>query len=210
MLKTINPSNCKDIIGQLFGSHSLNSLEDFVALKKTFEITWSNVNPGDADENTSLDVKKRQLFCDTFIELFNKQVSLFAKEKGDDLLSLHFLATLLDTTFDKQGNIERQGKYIEITLQSLFVDYLLSKDDNWDKVFENYCHYVETHDVMLSGDEIGCLAKRWGAPLCIHFNDESVYQKSIPMLVAMILIIVWCYVIEAETTGKLNNRHNYL
>ena len=52
---------------------------------------------------------------------------------------------------------------------SLFSNYFIT--NKWGEIYKNYCEYIKSNSVMLSADELGCLAKRWCVQLKVQFKQ---------------------------------------
>jgi hypothetical protein len=148
----------------------LNLTDQYVDLMRLFNTCWLSIDreKGSPEERGRLSEIIKMRFVKIASEALKSEASV------NSFLMLSFAS---ETQFGDDGSLKTivEKREIYSRVITFFAD--INLQENWEMVYKNYCDYISSKDVMLTADELGCLASYWKVQLTIHFNSESSYRS---------------------------------
>jgi hypothetical protein len=148
----------------------LNLTDQYVDLMRLFNTCWLSIDreKGSPEERGRLSEIIKMRFVKIASEALKSEASV------NSFLMLSFASeTQLGDDGSLKTIVEKREIYSRVI--TFFAD--INLQENWEMVYKNYCDYISSKDVMLTADELGCLASYWKVQLTIHFNSESPYRS---------------------------------
>jgi hypothetical protein len=164
--------------GDSFFLNGFSEIENIIRFKKIHALAIGSLDQKSIPQEYE---NARESFRDCLNVFLNDRILKIIK--GDDLLDLNklILLSLLDCTdvtevVKFEDNATNRNKLIKNS-----IPYFLSLqlEENKNKIYSNYCHYLRKNPVMLTEGELGCLAKYWKIGLTISFNDGRTYESTV-------------------------------
>lgn len=173
LLPQLNKQNASVKIEQLLRSYDYpqpDPINYLLRLKKLFCTTWKKITIEGTGE-------QRKIFNDILSQFFQKHyISLLIRESdiGEISNKLFIFASLESINFDAKGKIINNLSFNDVldTACSLLIRVEIKK--TWENIYKDYVKYIKENPVMLTADELGCLATYWDIQLAVEFRHPIV------------------------------------
>jgi hypothetical protein len=165
----------ENFINQIWVDLSTQSLvEKIVSLRKIFsQINFAEILGEEIEQG-----QKNALFKEQLTRFVDDQIVryLLAIVTEQEQYKRELICYALLSDYSLEGRIKVVRYDINKTICRYFVEQQLF--DQYATIYNNYCTYLREQLVMLTADELGCLATYFGVRVTIKFPDGNHYQSS--------------------------------
>ncbi len=141
-------------------------LQNIIQKYKLYKSAWKLISGGD------LSSQQRE----KFVAEMNQYLFSCALEISKLNPQLKTILGLLENLDFNEDNLISNTQIFDTNYESIvssisryFVEPMLLPV--WDNIYENYCKQISDSIVMITADELGCLAQQWNVELIINFSD---------------------------------------